>query len=58
MVIETLEIYITDEGKTIPLAVKKGDHVLIGKYSGTEVTIDGVELVIIHEHEILAIIEK
>jgi len=49
---------INDEGKTIPLAVKKGDRVLIGKYSGTEVTIDGVELVIVREEEILAVIEK
>jgi chaperonin GroES len=49
---------VNDEGKTVPLAVKKGDHVLIGKYSGTEVTIDGVEHVIVREEEILAIIEK
>jgi chaperonin GroES len=49
---------INDEGKTIPLAVKKGDRVLIGKYSGTEVTIDGVEHVIVREEEILAVIEK
>ena len=47
-----------DDGKRFVMEVKKGDRVLIGKYSGTEVTIDGVELVIIHEHEILAIIEK
>ncbi|HDT12777.1 MAG TPA: co-chaperone GroES [Candidatus Aminicenantes bacterium] len=49
---------VNDEGKTIPLTVKKGDRVLIGKYSGTEVTIDGVELVIVREEEILAVIEK
>ncbi len=49
---------VNDEGKTIPLAVKKGDRVLIGKYSGTEVTLDGVELVIVREEEILAVIEK
>jgi chaperonin GroES len=49
---------INDEGKTIPLVVKKGDHVLIGKYSGTEVTIDGVEHVIVREEELLAVIEK
>jgi chaperonin GroES len=45
---------MTDEGKVIPLEVKKGDKVLIGKYSGTEVTIDGVEHVILREEEILA----
>jgi len=45
---------MTDEGKVIPLEVKKGDKVLIGKYSGTEVFIDGVEHVILREEEILA----
>jgi chaperonin GroES len=49
---------VNDEGKTIPLAVKKGDRVLIGKYSGTEVTVDGVEHIIVREEEILAVIEK
>jgi chaperonin GroES len=45
---------VNDEGKLIPLEVKAGDRVLIGKYSGTEVTIDGVEHVILREEEILA----
>jgi chaperonin GroES len=45
---------MTDDGKVIPLEVKKGDKVLIGKYSGTEVTVDGVEHVILREEEILA----
>ena len=49
---------INDEGKTIPLAVKKGDRVLIGKYSGTEVTLDGTEHIIVREEEILAVITK
>jgi chaperonin GroES len=49
---------VNEDGKTIPLVVKKGDRVLIGKYSGTEVTVDGVELVIVREEEILAVIEK
>jgi chaperonin GroES len=48
----------TDEGKVIPLDLKKGDKVLIGKYSGTEVTIDGTEHIIVKEEEILAIISK
>ena len=47
----------TDEGKTIPLSVKKGDKVLIGKYSGTEVMIDGVEHLILREEEVLAIVD-
>ena len=45
---------VTDDGKVIALDVKKGDKVLIGKYSGTEVNIDGVEHVILREEEILA----
>ncbi len=40
--------------KTIPLEVKKGDRVLVGKFSGTEVNIDDVEYLIVREEEILA----
>ncbi|HEK84727.1 MAG: co-chaperone GroES [Candidatus Saccharicenans sp.] len=57
-VIEVGKGRVTDDGKTIPLTVKKGDRVLIGKYSGTEVNIDGVEHVIVREDEILAILSK
>jgi len=46
----------TDEGKVIPLSVKVGDKVLIGKYAGTEVTIDGTEHIILREEEILAVL--
>jgi len=53
-VIEVGKGRVNDEGKVVPLEVKKGDRVLIGKYSGTEVTIDGVEHVILREDEILA----
>ncbi len=49
---------VNDEGKVIALEVKKGDKVLIGKYSGTEVTIDDEEHVIVREEEILAVIQK
>ena len=45
---------VTEDGKAIPLDVKKGDKVLIGKFSGTEVTIGDVEHVIVREEEILA----
>jgi len=45
---------MTEDGKLIPLEVKKGDRVLIGKYSGTEVKIDDVEHIILREEEILA----
>ena len=48
---------VNDEGKVVPLEVKKGDRVLIGKYSGTEVMIDDVEHVILREEEILAKVE-
>ncbi|MBN2200228.1 MAG: co-chaperone GroES [Candidatus Aminicenantes bacterium] len=53
-VIEVGKGRVTEDGKLIPLDVKKGDKVLIGKYSGTEVTIDNVEHVILREEEILA----
>jgi len=45
-----------EDGKTVPMEVKKGDKILYGKYSGTEVTIDDVEYLIISEKEILAIL--
>ena len=48
---------VTDEGKLIALEVKKGDRVLFGKYSGSEVQIDGEEHLIIREEDVLAIIE-
>ena len=46
-----------DEGKRVPLEVKPGDKVLIGKYSGTEVKIEGEEYLIIREDELLAVVE-
>ena len=45
-----------DNGKRIPMSVKAGNKVLIGKYSGTEVKLDGVDMVIVREDEILAIV--
>jgi chaperonin GroES len=45
---------VNEDGKVVPLDVKKGDKVLIGKFSGTEVTIEGEEHVILREEEILA----
>jgi len=47
---------ITEDGKVLPLQVKKGDKVLYGKYSGTEVSIDGEEYLIMRESDIFAII--
>jgi chaperonin GroES len=49
---------VNDEGKTVPMEVKVGDKVLYGKYSGTEVTIDGEELLIMRESDIFAIMGK
>jgi chaperonin GroES len=48
---------IHDDGKRIPLAVKKDDRVLFGKYSGTEIKVDGVEHLIMREDDILGVIE-
>ena len=45
-----------EDGKRIPLDVKKGDKVLMGKYSGSEVKIDGTDYIIIREEEVLAIV--
>jgi len=45
-----------EKGQTIPLAVKDGYHVLFGKYAGTEIKIDGEELLIVREEEILGIL--
>jgi chaperonin GroES len=48
---------ILEDGKVRPIAVKKGDKVLFGKYSGTEVKVDGRELLVMREEDILAVIE-
>ena len=48
---------VNDDGKTVPLDVKEGDHVLVGKYSGTEIKLDGEEYLILREDEILGIAE-
>ena len=47
-----------DEGKVFPLDVKAGDKILFGKYSGTEIKIDGEEFLIMREEEVLGIIKK
>lgn len=46
----------SEDGKVTPLDVKKGDKVLFGKWSGTEVKIDGEELIIMKESDIMGII--
>jgi chaperonin GroES len=46
-----------DEGKVFPLDVKAGDKVLFGKYSGTEIKLDGEEFLIMREEEVLGIVK-
>ena len=48
---------ITDSGDVRPLDVKVGDNVLFGKYSGTEVKVDGDELLVMREEDIMAVVE-
>jgi chaperonin GroES len=47
-----------DEGKVFPLDVKAGDSILFGKYSGTEIKIDGEDFLIMREEEVLGILNK
>jgi chaperonin GroES len=49
---------LDENGKRVPCEVKKGDRVLIGKYSGTDIKIADEEYVIVREDEILGVIEK
>src|SRR5690242_4436094 len=46
-----------EKGELVPLEVKAGDHILFGKWSGTEVKLDGEELIIMKESDILGILE-
>jgi len=48
---------VSDDGKKIPLDVKTGDKILFGKYSGSEVTLDDVEYLILREEDVLCILE-
>ena len=49
---------VTDDGKIQPIDAKVGDTVVFGKYSGTEVKIDGDELLIIREDDVLGVLES
>ena len=49
---------LLENGTRVPLDVQAGDRILFGKWSGTEVTIDGEELIIMKESDILGIVEK
>ena len=48
---------ILEDGKVRPVGVKVGDKVLFGKYSGTEVKVDGQELLVMREEDLMAVIE-
>jgi chaperonin GroES len=48
---------VSDEGKRIPLELKKGDRILFGKYAGTEVKVDGEEYLIMREDDVLGVVE-
>jgi chaperonin GroES len=49
---------ILEDGKVRPLDVKVGDRILFGKYGGNEVKVDGEELLVLREEDIMAVIEK
>jgi len=49
---------ITDDGKLQPLDIKAGDTVVFGKYAGTEVKVDGEDLLIIREDDVLGVLES
>jgi chaperonin GroES len=48
---------LDDNGKRIPMEVKKGDRILFSKYAGTEIKIDGVEHIFMKEDDILAVVD-
>jgi chaperonin GroES len=47
----------TEDGKVIPMTVKKGDKILYGKYTGTEISVDGEDMLIMRESDVLAIVD-
>ncbi len=57
-VIATGKGRILEDGKVVPLAVKKGDRILFSKYGGTEIKLNGEDYIILDENEVLAIIEE
>ena len=48
---------VNESGKVVPMDVKVGDTVLFGKYSGTEVKVEGEELLVMREEDIMAVVE-
>ena len=56
-VISTGKGRTNDEGKTFPLAVNEGDRILFGKYSGSDIKLDGEEYMIMREDEVLGVLD-
>ena len=48
---------LKEDGKVVPMEVKKGDKVVVSKYSGTEIKYEGEDLIIVRESDVLAIVE-
>jgi chaperonin GroES len=48
---------VSEGGKAVPLELKAGDKILFGKYSGTEITVDGKEYLILKEEDVLALVK-
>ena len=48
---------ISDDGKLLQMSVKKGDKILFGKYTGSEVSVDGADFLIMRESDILAVLK-
>jgi chaperonin GroES len=48
---------VLDDGKKVPLEVKAGDKIIVGKYSGSEVKLDNIEYVVLREDDVLGIVE-
>jgi len=49
---------ILEDGKKVPLEVKKGDRILFGKYPGTEIKVEGVEYLMMREDDVLGVLER
>jgi len=56
-ILEVGEGKLADDGKVIPLKVKKGDKILFSKYAGTEIEVEGNECLIMRETDILAVVD-
>lgn len=48
---------LNDKGELVPMSLKEGDRILLGKYAGTEVKLDDVEHIILRENEVLGVVE-